>query len=379
MAVPFLNLSTAQAPQPNTDYLTSAMDAYRQMQMPRWLNSKQKLLDQENQLMSTRNQYAPQLWQQRLQQLGLSNQASALNLQYLPKFLQQKLTSGDIGNQMGAEQLKFLPQMESLKEQLAQAQLAKLMQPTSNVTPARSLSPLGKFIMERQNVQHLMSPDGSSQLTSPEAVQLLNAYDSGMLKNTTDANTRKRLGFANQMDITLNSMDGNILTQYSGPQGKFNLLADKTAAAAGHPPLRFQRYMQQAELAQEFTKQYRQFAGDSVQPSNVARIKSLVDPSSWTTDPATAAQMFNTLASSARTEGDNLRTQALDVNKWLQAPTTDVYGNQASPNNAALVPSSVQASGQNLRTTFADKQDFDNYMSSLSPAEKTQLKAMLGI
>lgn len=363
-------------PQQGNNLVEEAMQGYRMGQMPRWLAGKQKALDMENQLLQTRNQYAPQLWQQRLQALGLANQARQTSLSYLPQLMQSRIAAAGMGNQLLAEKLKYLPAMMAMQQQMGQARLSQLQNPVVN---ARNLSPLAKLIRERQNVQNLISPDGSTALQPGEATQLLNLYDSQMLKNTTDANTRKRLGFANQMDITLNSIDGNALTQYSGPQGKLEFIADRTAALNGHPSERYQKYMNNSQLAQEFVKQYRQFAGDSVQPSNLARINKMVDPSSWVNDPATAAQMFNTLASSARTEGDNLRSQALDVNKWLQAPTTDVYGNQSNPNNAAAVPMGVQAPQTQLRTSFDSKSDFDNYMASLSPSQRQQLKSALGI
>lgn len=342
-------------PQQGNNLVEEAMQGYRMGQMPRWLAGKQKALDMENQLLQTRNRYAPQLWQQRLQGLGLANQAAQTNLQYLPKMLQGRLQAEGMGNQLLAEKLKYLPAMMAMQQQMGQARLQGLQNPVVN---ARNLSPLAKLIRERQNVQNLISPDGSTALQPGEATQLLNLYDSQMLKNTTDANTRKRLGFANQMDITLNSIDGNALTQYSGPQGKLQFVADRTAALNGHPSERYQKYMNNSQLAQEFVKQYRQFAGDSVQPSNLARINKMVDPSSWVNDPATAGLMFNTLASSARTEGDNLRSQALDVNKWLQAPTTDVYGHQSNPNNAGAVPMGIQApQNDNDMVYVRDKQN----------------------
>jgi hypothetical protein len=265
--------------------------------------------------------------------------------------------------------------------QLRLAQKLKLDQP--GATNPRNLSPLGKLIIEKQNVANLKSPDGGQSIDPQTANELLNAYDRQMIKGGVPASTLKRLGYANQMDITLNSMDGNALTTYAGPQGKAQFIADKTAALAGNPSPRYQAYMKNAALAQEWAKQYRQFAGDSVQPSNLNRIENLINPSTWSNDPNTAAQQFNTIASSARTEGENLRESALDVNKWIQGPpTTDVYGNQSNPNNVGQVPQSIQAprngsSGQ-LRKSFSSKQDFQNYLKTLTPEQQQQVLKSLG-
>lgn len=257
--------------------------------------------------------------------------------------------------------------------QLKLAQKHKLDVP--GITNPRNLSPLGKLIIEKQNVANLRSPDGSQPLDPSTASTLLNTYDRQMIKNGVPAKTLNRLGFANQMDITLNSMDGKALTAYSGPAGKARFIADKADALSGNPSPTYQAYMKNATLAQEFVKQYRQFAGDSVQPANFARIENLVNPSTWNNDPSTAAMQFNTVASSARTEGENLRQQALDVNKWISgAPTTDVYGNQSNPANASQVSPAMQSpQGQPIRKSFSSKQDFQNYLKSLSPAQQKQV------
>ncbi|MES2218972.1 MAG: hypothetical protein V4501_11240 [Pseudomonadota bacterium] len=334
-------------------------------------------------------QYAEPTAQAKLGTLGAQRQ------QYLARALQANTAAAmdPLRTQAYVNQAGSAANLNNLKSQwvapqaasaiqLRLAQKLKLDQP--GTTNPRNLSPLGKLIIEKQNVANLKSPDGGQNIDPQTANELLNAYDRQMIKGGVPAKTLNRLGFANQMDITLNSMDGKALTAYAGPQGAAQFIADKAAALAGNPSPTYQAYMKNATLAQEFAKQYRQFAGDSVQPANFARIENLINPATWSNDPNTAAQQFNTVASSARTEGENLREQALDVNKWIQGPpTTDVYGSQSNPNNRGQVPLSIQApqngaSQAPLRKDFSSKQDFQSYLKSLSPDQQKQLIKNLG-
>lgn len=352
---------------------------------PAEVYSKQRKEALANIISSIGAQYAAPTAQAKIESLGAQKQnylAHALQASVAAQMdpIRTQAYVGQAGSAANLNNLKsqWVAPQAAADIQLKLAQKLKMSQP--GVTNPRNLSPLGKLIIEKQNVANLKSPDGGQNIDPQMANELLNAYDRQMIKGGVPAKTLNRLGFANQMDITLNSMDGKALTAYSGPQGKIKFLQDKASALAGNPSSTYQEYMKNATLAQEFVKQYRQFAGDSVQPANFARIENLVNPSTWNNDPDTAAQQFNTVASSARTEGENLREQALDVNKWIQGPpATDVYGNQSSPNNQGQVPQAIQApQTQGLRTTFSSKQDFQQYLKGLSPSEQQRLIKLIG-
>lgn len=381
----------ARPPQSNLQesYVDDAAHAYRDAQMPRWLQSKQKALDLTNMLMQTRAQYAPQMFQEKLQGMGMANQAAANNLQFQPQMLAEKLRGLGLSNAAASENLGFLPAMMQAKLALMQAQTNRVNNP---IQRAGGLSPVGKLIRERTNIANGLSPDGSQKIDPSMQVAYMNAYDRGLFKAGLTAKTINQLFAGNQLEVTLNSVDPSAMAVYSGTNGKAAMKADQLQSQInqqkGLPaPERWQKYQAQSLLLTEIAKQYQAAYGTSIQPSQVDRIDHLTNMSNWTNDPQTTANLFNEFASSIKAELNVKRQDAYDPMKLMESPGTNIYGQQVDTDYSSKVPDSYKnainapftTSGTQLRTSFDSKQDFDSYKASLSPADRARLKQQMGI
>lgn len=159
----------------------------------------------------------------------------------------------------------------------------------------RSASTIGKLANERMKVLSGQNPydRNAPPLTESEKDNLLNQYDMQMLKNVTDADTRKRALFATNIDKTLSKIDPNIIAKYSGVLGLGKESFDKVASQLDKSSEDYKK-LERTRTALDFlAKQTRQFYGDSIQDAAVQRIVGMVNPASWGTSPEIALEKFN--------------------------------------------------------------------------------------
>lgn len=132
---------------------------------------------------------------------------------------------------------------------------------------------------------------GKKTLTSDEK----KAYEQAIAKDTTDAAIRNKIPYAENVKITLDSINPDDLVQFSGPKGTINLGIESLKAAFGAPSENYLAYQKSLTSAQTLKKQLRQFWGDSIQPAATEEIGKLTNPSHWNKNPEVAKQQFEQL------------------------------------------------------------------------------------
>lgn len=235
--------------------------------------------------------------------------------------------SGDVANAMFVEQMRnqfgeddprYIEAKKAHQMQLdARESLMGYRQQLAQTAPFRATSPLGKSIAEGQGRgaldmlmgdggQHApvgVQPEvgavtGTPPLGSPKSPvdpQIQQAYEQEIAKKTTDADARKRLLFANNIDKTLETINLDDLTSYSGIQNIPKYLDHSGQAALGDAPEEFVRHKQAVESAAFLADQMRQFYGDSIQPAAMKRLRALANPSTWYQNPKVAKAQFEQL------------------------------------------------------------------------------------
>jgi hypothetical protein len=131
--------------------------------------------------------------------------------------------------------------------------------------------------------------------TNPRTPDERKAYEAAIAKQTTDAAVRNKIPYAENVKITMDSIDPKILTQFSGIKGHFKLAKEMWNASKGNPSPEYLEYQKNVTSADTLKKQLRQFWGDSIQPTATEQIGKLTNPSTWLKDPAVAEQQFNQL------------------------------------------------------------------------------------
>jgi hypothetical protein len=227
--------------------------------------------------------------------------------------------SGDVANAMYVEQLKN--QYGENDPRYLQAKAAHDMAMSghqslmdyrtqlSNLAPYRAATPEEKLIaagkghgaLQQFGPEHdtgdfeggratagtVSSVDGH-QMDDQEA----EVYNRALGKKTSDAAIRNKIPYAENVKITMDSIQPEALVQYSGPQGTVKYGTDILKAAMGNPPPEFMKYQEALTSAKTLSKQLRQFWGDSIQPSATDKIDQLTNPSHWNKNPQVALQQF---------------------------------------------------------------------------------------
>lgn len=230
--------------------------------------------------------------------------------------------SGDVANALYVEQMKnqygendprYLEAKRAHEMGLASRQsLMDYRTQSSNLAPYRAATPEEKLVAAQQGKGVLQTFGGAGQgaqgggqrisagMVSGDDGHVISedearVYNQALGKKTTDAAIRNKIPYAENVKITLDSIDPNMLVQYSGPEGTAKWGVDVLKAALGNPPPEFMEYQKALTSAKTLSKQLRQFWGDSIQPSATDKIDQLTNPSHWSKNPQVALQQFNQL------------------------------------------------------------------------------------
>jgi hypothetical protein len=156
--------------------------------------------------------------------------------------------------------------------------------------------------MPQQNQQ--MQPNGqglqmqgsqlpANPLSPASSKELSDQYSLKRQKDTTDSATRARNLYATNIEKTLNNIDVDDLTRYSGLKGGLTYLKEKSNDALGKPVSpQYQKFKEALNASEFLASQARQFYGESIQPSMREKLEQLTNPSSWTSSPDTAKKVF---------------------------------------------------------------------------------------
>jgi hypothetical protein len=288
---------------------------------------------------------------------GLSTGSDLIHKMMLNKYYGQLHPSGDVANAMYVEQLR--QQFGEDDPRYVQAKAAhdlalqghqslldyrnNLMQ-TSGI---RATSPLGKEIAEGKgqgaiDILHnqkgvhqgtgndtgyeydtngnnvVGTPNASNGTATPVTTTDNNprtpeeraAYERKINKQTSDAQARNLLLRAENLDKTRNSIDPDDLTRYSGLKGTGNWLKDSAQSVAGNPSDQYIAHQKAVNSASLMVDQMRQFYGDSIQPTAMARLQKLANPATWYKDPKVAKAQWEQLNKILNTETETYRNHA---------------------------------------------------------------------
>lgn len=159
-----------------------------------------------------------------------------------------------------------------------------------------------------------------SGITPQQLQQAMTRAGQHSLKTVTDADARKRVRFAANIDKTLATMDPDALTQYAGVPGTVERLTQEGLAPFGMESDAYDKYKNNLSLAKLLGKQARQFYGDSIQPSVGIGLERLGNPATWHTNPKLAQQQYNTyknlLLKETQTYRDSLANNKVYQNSY---------------------------------------------------------------
>lgn len=195
-----------------------------------------------------------------------------------------------------------------------------LMSPGKQV---QGLSPLGKNIMEQNLFKTIPNQKTGGEVPNPNYDPSVNftpsgdpakdAYQLQQLKMTTDANTRQRNLLATNIGKTMNNINVDDLTRYSGIGGTASKIGEMVKGGFGKESAAFDDYQKSAQNASLLAKQVRQFYGDSIQPAMLHKLELMTDPTTWYRSPKVAKSIFEetkkVLDQEMKTYRDAMRTK----------------------------------------------------------------------
>lgn len=184
----------------------------------------------------------------------------------------------------------------------------------------------GKLAQEESEIENGKMPGTSAagkpgvQLSPEQQKRLSGFYKLKQLKDVTDTKVRERILYSKNMDKTMDNLNVDHLTTYSGLQGTRDLAKDTFASAKGEIIPRYEAYKESLTAAQTLAKQVRQFYGDSITPGVQEGLKKLTNPTSWLENPRVAKARFNRFKHILKTESKTFTDAAKNADIYGEAP-----------------------------------------------------------
>lgn len=256
---------------------------------------------------------------------------------------------------------------KALKAQLEHMQKGTERIDTLNATQYnRGLTGISKKYDELRSIQDGKFPGTNDPLSPDQQSQMTNSIMLGLVKETTDPKTREKLINANNMNITLDSVDPKKLTYYSGIEGQFvDKPLDAILEGSGEGSQEYKDYIQEVNKANFAAKQMRQYLGDSIQPSAQAKLDKLTKPEAWNVSPETAQKNFEFMRELYKQESQTLVRALTDPTLYQGIGV----GNNPAKNSAFTV------TAPKIPATVKNKADFQQWLKTLTPAQRDALKA----
>lgn len=146
----------------------------------------------------------------------------------------------------------------------------------------RFMTPLGKLLNEQQMQSGKVNING----------QEYDPYTLELIKHTTDADTRKRNLFAQNIEKTASTINPEDLTRYSGITGPGKKAFETAKSMFGKASPEFTAHLEAERSAHQLATQVRQFYGESIQPEVRRDLNNLTNPSFWNKSPEMAADLY---------------------------------------------------------------------------------------
>ena len=187
-------------------------------------------------------------------------------------------------------------------------------------------SPIEKLHYEASSYDKGERPYTHEKLNPEEQFKGKNDILLGIVKQTTDPNTRNQLQQAANMNITLADVNPKSLVQYSGIMKQGDKLGDFIDEHFGEGSEKFREYQREANKATFAAKQMRKYLGDSIQPTAQERLDHLTNPESWNVTPRVAEDNFNFMRDLMKRETNTLIRAATDPTLYQAQPVTAPQG-----------------------------------------------------
>jgi len=155
-------------------------------------------------------------------------------------------------------------------------------------------SGLAKLMLERNDVEEGFLPGSnrSIELTPEQQEEYMGRLDLQIQKTSTDVKTRDKSLQASNLQKSMDALNTDDITRYSGPKGAIKLKYEQAKDLAGNPSEEYLRY-KEALIASEYeTSELRQFFGDSITPQVREHLQMLSNPSALNLSPEAARKQI---------------------------------------------------------------------------------------
>lgn len=143
----------------------------------------------------------------------------------------------------------------------------------------------------------------SQPIVSPEEQRFLKNQLTIQQQNvTSDAQTRQRLIYADNIEKTISAFNPEDLVQYSGVAGQVQKKIDQGKSLSGKEVENYTKYEDALTQASLLASQIRQFYGESISPSMRAHLEEITNPESWRLNPKVALSKFKGLQKTLNNE-----------------------------------------------------------------------------
>lgn len=280
--------------------------------------------------------------------------------------------NGMVANFVASHPNASAEEIQSFADKALQAQIEHMQKGTERIDTlnqtqySRGLTGISKKYDELQSIQEGKFPGTNKKISPEQQANMTSSLMLGLVKETTDPKTREKLINANNMNITLDSIDPKKLTYYSGIEGTFvDKPLDAILEGFGEGSQEYKDYISEVNKANFAAKQMRQYLGDSIQPAAQEKLDKLTKPEAWNVSPATAEKNFQFMRDLYKQESQTLVRAATDPKLYQGISVQNNSDkNSAFTVQAPKIPSSVK-----------NKADFQAWLKTLSPAQRDALKS----
>lgn len=393
MAINFTDFSRAPLlDSPAASLLEDVLKGYKIGQEPAKMAEEQKQRVLGNQLKELEVKHKPKEYELSDQEKSLANSLKSKALEhYEEKFgLERDLKKAQIQKALRAPngtQAKFNgivanyvashphaseQEIQDFADKALKAQLEHMQKGTERIDTLnatqynRGLTGISKKYDELRSIQDGKFPGTNDPISPEDQAKMQSSIMLGLVKETTDPKTREKLINANNMNITLDSVDPKKLTHYSGIEGQFvDKPLDAILEGSGEGSQEYKDYIAEVNKANFAAKQMRQYLGDSIQPSAQAKLDKLTKPEAWNVSPETAQKNFEFMRELYKQESQILVRAVTDPTLYQSIGV----GNNPAKNSAFTVPA------PRIPATVKSKADFQAWLKTLTPAQRDALKA----
>jgi hypothetical protein len=182
---------------------------------------------------------------------------------------------------------------------------------TSSKNPYYGLPAEAKLMLQQQEIDEGFLPGSNKtiELTPQQQERYSELTELKMQKNATDADTRRRAIFAENLVKAINNTNIDDLTRYSGPAGQARLKVEEAKDLAGNPTDNYLKYKEALTAVQIEAKELRQALGESITPAMAAQLQHLTNPTGFFISPKVAKAQIQKTRDLIQKQMDTFRSR----------------------------------------------------------------------